>query len=94
MYCHVITRVSWMVRFTYPWGSASALRTLELPPLREIKTTHSDVQDGFPTIALLLVVAVFYNKKYYHLQCNTQGGCVVVLLTTKYHFLAYVAEVI
>ena len=31
-------------------------------PLLEIKTTHSDVQDGFPTIALLLVVAVFYNK--------------------------------
>ena len=26
------------------------------------------------------MVAVFYNKKkYYHLQCNTQGGCLVVL---------------
>ena len=57
-------------------------------PLREIKTTYSDVQDGFPTIALLLVVAVFYNKKYYHLQCNTQGGCVVVLLTTKLSFFS------
>ena len=31
-------------------------------PLLGIKTTHSDVLDGFPTIALLLVVAVFYNK--------------------------------
>ena len=25
------------------------------------------------------MVAVFYNKKYYHLQCNKQGGCVVAL---------------
>ena len=31
-------------------------------PLLEIKTTHSDGQDGFPTIALLLVVVVFYIK--------------------------------
>ena len=54
-------------------------------PLLDFKTTHSDGQDGFPTIALLLLLVVFYNKKYYHLQCNTQGGCVVVL-TTKLSF--------
>ena len=28
---------------------------------------------------------MFYNKKYYHLQCNMQGDCVVVL-TTKLSF--------
>ena len=51
VYCHVTTKFSGMSRITYPCA-----------PLLEIKTIHSDVQDGFPTIALLLVVAVFYNK--------------------------------